>query len=270
MAETDKVFTGSIPDIYDEYLVPLIFEAYATDIAKRVASNDPQAILETAAGSGVVTRALAPLLSAGTRYCVTDLNQPMLDRAAKVQGNDNRIEWTAADALSLPFEDSSFDVVCCQFGVMFFPDRTEGYAEARRVLKPGGRFIFNAWDNIKENEFADVVTKAAGEVFADDPPYFLARTPHGYADVGEIEADLRAAGFNDISIETITEVSSAASARIPAIAYCEGTPLRNEIEERDAALLNHVVDHATQAIAERFGEGPVAAKIQGHVATAAS
>lgn len=268
MSETDKVFTGSIPDIYDEYLVPLIFEAYAADLAKRAASSGPRTVLETAAGSGVVTRALAPLLSADARYFVTDLNQPMLDRAAKVQGTDNRIEWRAADALSLPFDDGCFDVVCCQFGVMFFPDRVAGYAEARRVLKPGGRFIFNAWDNIKDNVFADIVTQAASEVFADDPPQFLARTPHGYNKVGEIEADLRTAGFDDISIETISEMSSAPTARHPAVAYCEGTPLRNEIEARDASRLDEVVERATSAIAARFGAGPVSAKIQGHVATA--
>ncbi|WP_428646533.1 class I SAM-dependent methyltransferase [Roseibium sp.] len=268
MSETDKVFTGSIPDIYDEFLVPLIFETYAADLAKRAASSDPQTVLETAAGSGVVTRALAPLLSADARYVVTDLNQPMLDRAAEMQGIDSRIKWQAADALSLPFDDNSFDVVCCQFGVMFFPDRVAGYAEARRVLKPDGRLVFNAWDKIEDNEFADVVTQTASEVFADDPPLFLARTPHGYNDVREIEADLRAAGFDDISIETITETSSAPTARHPAVAYCEGTPLRNEIEARDASRLGEVVQRATNAIATRYGAGPVAAKIQGHVVVA--
>ncbi len=269
MTDTDKVFAGSIPDVYDEYLVPLIFEKYASDLAKRVASTKPKNVLETAAGSGVVARVLAPLLSEDARYVVTDLNQPMLDRAANVQGDEHRIEWQAADALALPYEDESFDVVCCQFGVMFFPDRIAGYEEARRVLKPGGRFIFNAWDRIEENEFADVVTKSAGEVFEGDPPLFLARTPHGYHDIEEIEANLKAAGFADIVIETITEVSSAPTARHPAVAYCEGTPLRNEIEARDKTRLAEVTEHATKAIAAQFGDGPVSARIQGHVATAA-
>jgi ubiquinone/menaquinone biosynthesis C-methylase UbiE len=268
MSDSDKVFAGSIPDIYDDYLVPLIFESYAADLAKRVVVGGPQAVLETAAGSGVVTRALAPLLGSGARYVVTDLNQPMLNRAARMQGDDHRIEWQAADALALPFEDGSFDVVCCQFGVMFFPDRVAGYAEARRVLKPGGRLIFNAWDRIEENEFADVVTQTAGEVFPDDPPVFLARTPHGYHDVAEIEADLRAAGYGEISVETISEMSTAPTARHPAVAYCEGTPLRNEIEARDASRLREVTERATAAIAARYGDGVVAAKIQGHVATA--
>ncbi len=270
MSASDKVFAGSIPDVYDDYLVPLIFESYAADLSSRVVRDEPQAILETAAGSGVVTRALAPRLGTSARYVVTDLNQPMLDRAARIQGANARIEWRAADALSLPFEDDSFDVVCCQFGVMFFPDRVAGYAEARRVLKPNGRLIFNTWDRIETNEFADVVTQAAGELFPDDPPLFLARTPHGYHDVAVIEADLRAAGFGHVTVETRTDVSAAPTARHPAVAYCEGTPLRNEIEARDATRLGEVTDHAAAAIAEKYGEGPVAAKIQGHIATAAA
>ena len=151
MSEVDKVFAGSIPDIYDSYLVPLIFEAFAADLARRVAAGDPGSVLETAAGSGVVPRALAPLLAKDARYVVSDLNQPMLDRAAHRQDADARIVWQQADALALPFDDARFDVVCCQFGVMFFPDRVAGYREALRVLKPGGRFVFNAWDRIEEN-----------------------------------------------------------------------------------------------------------------------
>ncbi len=268
MTESDKVFAGSIPEIYDSYLVPLIFEAFAADMARRVAATKPQSVLETAAGSGVVTRALAPLLSPDARYVVTDLNQPMLDRAAQQQGEDSRITWQQADALQLPFPDGHFDAVCCQFGVMFFPDRVAGYREALRVLKPGGVFVFNAWDRIEENVFADVVTKAAATVFPQDPPLFLARTPHGYHDTAMIQADARGAGFGEVSVETIAETSAAASCRDPAIAYCQGTPLRNEIEQRDASALDRVTDIAADAIRARFGEGPVSAKIQGHVAVA--
>jgi ubiquinone/menaquinone biosynthesis C-methylase UbiE len=268
MSKEDKLFAGSIPEIYDTYMVPLIFEVYAEDLARRVIAGAPAAVLETAAGSGVVTRALAPRLGEAAGYTVTDLNQPMLDRAASQQGDDARITWQQADALALPFDDGSFDAVVCQFGVMFFPDRVKGCAEARRVLKPGGRFIFNTWDHIGVNEFADEVTSAAAAVFADDPPRFLARTPHGYHDVAAIRRDVSAAGFEEISIETITETSSAPTPRHPAVAYCQGTPLRNEIEARNAALLEQVTERAAEAIAARFGAGPVAGKIQGHVITA--
>ncbi len=268
MSQADKVFAGSIPAFYDRYLVPLIFESYASDLAERTAALSPSAVLETAAGSGVVTRALARRLTADARYVVTDLNQPMLDHASEMQEPDPRITWQQADALNLPFADGSFDAVVCQFGVMFFPDRVAGYEAARRVLKPEGRFLFNVWDRIEANEFAHMVTEAAARVFPDDPPRFLARTPHGYHDVDVIRDDLQRAGFSNVSIETLEATSAAASPRDPALAYCQGTPLRNEIEARDASLLDHVTDQATEAIAERYGSGPVSARIQGHVVTA--
>jgi ubiquinone/menaquinone biosynthesis C-methylase UbiE len=269
MAESDKVFAGSIPKFYDTLMVPLIFGGYAADTAELVAGFSPGAVLETAAGSGVVTRALAPQLRADARYVVTDLNQPMLDYAAARQGIDSRIAWRQADALALPFDDAAFDVVCCQFGAMFFPNRIAGYAEARRVLKPGGRFVFSVWDRIEENAFADDVTRAVATVFPHDPPRFLARTPHGYHDVALIREELSRAGFIDIEIMTREKLSHAPSARDAATAYCQGTPLRNEIEVRDASLLQLATDRATEAIASRHGVGPVAGKIQAHVIVAA-
>ncbi|WP_299640253.1 class I SAM-dependent methyltransferase [uncultured Ruegeria sp.] len=134
-------------------------------MAKRVANTNPKDVLETAAGSGVVTRALAPLLNESTRYVVTDLNQPMLDRAANQQPRSDQFRWQQADALQLPFEAGSFYVVCCQFGVMFFPDKIAGYREALRVLKEDGCFIFNVWDRIEQNEFAQSVTATASRFF---------------------------------------------------------------------------------------------------------
>src|SRR5438445_7954701 len=173
MSAGDKIFAGSIPENYDRYMVPLIFESYARDMAVRATALSPKAVLETAAGSGVVTRALAPILSPDARYAVTDLNQPMLDYAKARQGADSRIQWQKADAQALPFEDAAFDLVCCQFGVMFFPDRPSGYREARRVLRRGGYFLFNVWDRIEENVFADDVTNALAALFPGDPPRFL-------------------------------------------------------------------------------------------------
>jgi ubiquinone/menaquinone biosynthesis C-methylase UbiE len=264
MSEKDKVFAGSVPENYDRYLVPLIFESFAQDIAQRVAGLSPRAILETAAGTGVVARALTPRLSPKASYVVTDLNQPMLDYAAR-QVPDRRISWRKADAQALPFEDAGFDVVCCQFGVMFFPDRQLGYREAKRVLKPGGCFLFSVWDRIEENVFANDVTNALAEVFPSDPPRFLARTPHGYYDTALIHSELEKAGFSKVVVETRAEQSRAPSPRHPAVAYCQGTPLRNEIEARDADRLESATHYATSTIANRHGSGEVAAKIQAHV-----
>lgn len=268
MLETDKVFAGSIPENYDRYMVPLIFESFAADLARRAASFSPRAVLETAAGTGVVTRALAPKLSRDASYLVTDLNQPMLDYAASRQGPDSRITWRQADALALPFENAAFDLVCCQFGAMFFPDRSSAYREVKRVLKRGGHFLFNVWDRIEENVFADDVTNALARLYPNDPPRFMARTPHGYHDTALIRRELEDAGFSRVVIETRAEQSRASSPRIPAVAYCQGTVLRNEIEARDPGKLEAATDYAASAIAARHGSGEVAAKIQAHVIVA--
>lgn len=263
----DKVFAGSIPKLYEEYLVPLIFAPYAQDLARRVADAKPAHVLEIAAGTGVVTRAMDRVLPAATSVTATDLNEAMLSEAA-ARGTQRRVQWRQADAMQLPFDDESFDVVVCQFGAMFFPDKPQAFREAARVLRPSGLFLFNVWDRIEDNEFADCVTSALAALFPADPPRFLARTPHGYHDRSRIERDLAQAGLDRIIIETLSERSRSPSPREPAIAYCRGTPLSNEIEARDASALERATDIATRAMAQRFGNGSVDGKIQAHVITA--
>jgi len=261
----DKVFAGSIPELYDTYLVPLIFASYATDLARRLAARSPRRVLEIAAGTGVLTRALAAALPTSVDIVATDLNQPMLDRASSV-GTCRPVEWRQADAMALPFGDASFDVVVCQFGAMFFPDKSHAFAQARRVLVPGGILFFNVWDRIEENQFAATVTGALESLFPQDPPRFMARTPHGYYETEVIAQDLAKAGFTKLPlIETLAARSQAASSRIPAIAYCQGTPLRNEIEARDPAALARATDLCADALARRFGTGAVDGKIQAHI-----
>ncbi|MEO5896651.1 MAG: methyltransferase domain-containing protein [Vicinamibacterales bacterium] len=265
MPESDKSFTGSLPTIYDTYLVPLIFEPYATDLAQRLVARAPTRVLEIAAGTGVVTRAIASALPESVSIVATDLNQPMLDQAA-AHGTSRPVEWRQADAMSLPFEDESFDAVVCQFGVMFFPDKPKAFSEARRVLRRGGVFIFSAWDRIEDNDFANCVTIALEPMFPGDPPRFMARTPHGYCDASRIEQDLAAGGFASASIEAVSCRSRADSARIPAIAFCQGTPLRNEIESRHGSL-SAATEVAERAIAGRFGPDRIDGKIQAHIVT---
>ncbi len=265
--DTDKVFTGPIPQLYDKYLVPLIFEPYAADLAKKLASRSITRVLEIAAGTGVVTRALASTLPEHISIVATDLNQAMLDQAS-ILGTNRAVEWRQADAMQLPFADATFDAVVCQFGVMFFPDKSQAFSEARRVLRPGGAFIFNVWDRIEENEFADTVTNALESLFPNDPPHFLARIPHGYYDGRIIQRDLAKSGFTKPArIAKLAARSRAVSSRVPAIAYCQGTPLRNELETRDASLLGESTDIAAEAIAQRFGRGAIDGKIQAHIVT---
>jgi ubiquinone/menaquinone biosynthesis C-methylase UbiE len=267
MTKIDTVFSGSIPFLYDTYLGPLIFEPYAEHLAGRLAALNPQLVLETAAGTGIVTRALDRSLPANASIIATDLNQPMLDHAAKLTSSD-RVSFQKVDAQALPFPDQSFDAVVCQFGVMFFPDKQRAYREARRVLKPGGHFVFDVWDRIEHNAFANLTSMAVAEMFADDPPRFLARTPHGYHELEAIIAELRHAGFVNVAAETVTRRSVAPTCRDPAIGFCQGSPLRNEIEARDAGRLAEATEAAASRIAAQFGTGPVDGMMQAHVITA--
>jgi SAM-dependent methyltransferase len=262
---TDRVFTGLVAELYQAQMVPLIFEPYAADLAVRLSARAPGRVLEVAAGTGVVTRSLAATLPRETILVATDLNDGMLAVASSTP-TARPVEWRQADAQDLPFQDASFDAVVCQFGAMFFPDKPKAFAEARRVLRPGGTFLFSVWDRLEENEFADVVTQAVGTLFPADPPRFLARTPHGYWERHVIEGDLARGGFDGpVELATVAARSRASSPRVPAVAYCEGTPLRNEIEARDATRLAEATRRAEEALAARFGTGAVDGKIQAHV-----
>ena len=263
----DSAFAGSIPEIYDRYLVPLIFEGYARDLAARLKALQPRDILEVACGTGVVTRTVAAALP-GAQIVATDLNLPMLDRAASRQRRGDHVTWRQADAQALPFEAESFDAVICQFGAMFFPDRIKAYGEAKRVLRPGGHFLFSVWDKISENEFADVLTQALATRFPNNPPQFLARTPHGYHDMDKIRADVSAAGFAEVSIDVVELRSRAATPLEAVIGYCQGTPLRSEIEACDSGGLESATKLAAEAIAKRFGNGAVDGRIRALVVTA--
>lgn len=261
----DSAFAGSIPLLYERYLVPMIFAPYATDLAARVATRQPKRVLEIAAGTGVVTRELAKALPADVAIVATDLNQPMLDQAAAI-GTVRPVEWRQADAMQLPFADASFDVVVCQFGAMFFPDKAKAFAEARRVLRSSGSFLFNVWDRIEENEFTAVVLRSLVNAFPDDPPRFIERVPHGYYDYALIARDLLQGGFDrPAQFETLAARSRADSAAIPATAFCQGTPIRNEIEARDASRLAEVTSAAAAALERQFGRGAIEGKIQAHV-----
>jgi SAM-dependent methyltransferase len=265
---SDAIFAGSLPELYDLHLVPLIFEPYAADLVARLQDLDIGSILEVAAGTGAVTRVMATRLPASVSITATDLNQPMIDHAQSV-GTSRPVQWQTGDVMDLPFADASFDAVVCQFGAMFFPDRPAAFAEVARVLRPGGTFLFNVWDAIEHNEFADVVTRAMGGMFPDDPPLFLTRTPYAYFDQATIQADVAAGGFvSPATVEVVETRSRATSAEVPAIAFCQGTILRNEIEARLPSGLAQATEVAAAAIGDRFGQGEVDAKISALVISA--
>jgi SAM-dependent methyltransferase len=266
MRSTDSIFSGSIAALYDRFLVPMLFRPYADDLARRVAAVEPASILETAAGTGIVTEAIVRAVP-DAKLVATDLNQAMLDVAAARIASPH-VGFRQADALALPFPDASFDVVACQFGVMFFPDRVLAYREARRVLRPGGRFLFNVWDRIEANPATDLAARAVASLFPDDPPDFFARVPFGYHDKTRVEADLRAAGFSHIAAETVMMHSRIGSARAAAAGLCQGTPLRSEIEARGS--LDEATDAAAAALAPLTGPDGLDAPMSAHVFSAKS
>ncbi len=266
----DALFAGSIPALYERYLVPMIFDSYAHDLAERVASLVPRSVLDLACGTGVATRRLAAQLPPSTRIVATDLNQAMLDHAVAL-GTARPVEWQLADAQALPFDDACFDVVACQFGVMFFPDKIGAFAEARRVLRPGGTLLFNVWDALEYNAFADATTQALARLFPGDPPRFLARTPHGYRDPATITRDLALGGFTTAPrIDVVAATSHAPSARDAALGYCQGTPLRAEIEARRPGGLADATAAVERALAQGFGTGAIEGAIQALVVVAAA
>lgn len=263
------VFDGSIPGTYQQYMVPIFFRPYARDLAARLSARRPARVLETAAGTGAVTRELAAVLPGSTEIVATDLSAPMIEFAAAVpfSRTGRPVDFRPADALDLPFPDGSFDAVVCQFGAMFFPDRPRAFAEARRVLRPGGVLLFNVWDHIAANEFAATAASAVAALRPEDPPDFLSRVPYGYHDHVTISRDVAAGGFEAPRIETVDARSRAGAASDVAMAFCHGTPMRDEIESRPDLSLAEATDVVTNAVEERFG-GPVEGAMRAHVVTA--
>ena len=264
MVSSDTVFAGSIPELYDRCLGPFLFEPYAADLAERAAALAPRRILETAAGTGIVTAALARALPEA-EIVATDLNPDMLEIAA-AKPISPRVTFAPADAQALPFPESRFDLVVCQFGAMFFPDRVAAFAEALRVLAPGGAFLFNVWDRLEANPASQAVSEAVAALFPDDPPGFLTRVPFGYHHKARIEADLRQAGFSAVEAATVAKRSRGAASDV-APGLCQGSPLRSEIEARAPGRLDEATRAAVAALVGRHGD-PVDAAMSAHVFTA--
>jgi SAM-dependent methyltransferase len=267
MANTDLVFGGSVPELYNRFMGPMLFEPYADHLAGLIAGMAIGDILETACGTGIVTRALHRALPETATIVATDLNQPMLDHARTVPCGE-RIRWQQADAQALPFADATFDAVVSAFGVMFFPDKPGAYREALRVLRPSGHFVFTVWNNLETMELQFLAHTAVAKLYPDDPPGFLRRMPCGYHDIATIRADLAKAGITDARIETLELTSQIVSARDAAIGFVRGTPLSAEIAARDQDGHGKAVEAVTDAIVAKFGTGPVRASMQAHVVTA--
>jgi SAM-dependent methyltransferase len=261
-------FTGTVPQTYHTFLGPMIFEDYARDMAGRLKLRDGERVLELACGTGIVTQEIVRALPPKATLLATDLNEAMLNVARPLLGGDPRVALQTADACTLPFGDHAFDVIACQYGVMFFPDKVRAMQEARRVLAPGGRYLFNVWDSLKHNPIPGAVHETLATLFPSNPPPFLAKTPFGYSDHGEIERVVRAGGFANCTIETVGFPSTAPTAEDAARAWVEGTPLLAALQERGITDPAPVRQAVAKVLAERFGEKPCRSTMRAIVVSA--
>jgi ubiquinone/menaquinone biosynthesis C-methylase UbiE len=259
MPQESTGFNHSTPALYDRYMGPLLFEPYARFIAERATLLRPTRILETAAGTGIVTRAVNQALPQA-QIVATDLNPVMIDFAAQ-RVRSERVVFRRADAQDLPFPDGSFDLNVCQFGVMFFPDKVRANREAWRVLGSGGRYLLGSFDRLELNPVPKAAEDAIVALFPEDPPEYMERGPFSYADPALIEHDLLEAGFTDIQCETVT-LSSRVSARDAAQGLVLGSPFRSEIERRDPSALDGAVNAVTEALRPWDGkDAPISARL---------
>lgn len=260
-------FSGSIPPNYDTFLGPLFFEPFALDLAERIRHLQPKALLEVAAGTGRVTKHLPSALPEGALIVATDVNPAMVNFAKERLAEHSNINWEIVDAVSLPYQNKQFDCIVSQFGVMFYSDRRKAYAEAFRVLRPGGVFIFNAWDDIKRNPCARLTDEILEHFFPTDTPAFY-KVPFSYHDANEIREDLKSAGFGIASMQVLKLTGYAATAQDAASGLLEGTPVHTAITERDAALLPMIKKALTEDLAALFGEKDLYVPLQARVVMA--
>ncbi|TNE57394.1 MAG: methyltransferase domain-containing protein [Alphaproteobacteria bacterium] len=254
MSTFGSAFTGSVPQYYDRGLVPNIFEDFADMLVAQAAPFAPDILLELASGTGAVSQKLRAAFPDGTKLICSDLNAPMLEIAEeKLKGSANT-QFKIVDAMDLPFADDELDLIVCQFGVMFFPDKVASYKEARRVLKPSGRYLFNAWDALSQNPFADLANRLAQDLFPSDPPQFY-QVPFHYHDPKQIEDELRQAGFTSISVEQRTLSKTIRSLDVFVECLVRGNPLADELATRGSTP-EDFQSRLRAAFVEAFGENP--------------
>ena len=260
-------FTGNIPEHYDGGLGPIIFAHYAIDIARRAVAHGPSRVLETAAGTGIATRELRNVLPTEAELTATDLNQPMLDLARAKFGDDEQVSFEAADATDLPFPDATFDAVVCQFGVMFYPDKAKGHGEARRVLAPGGRYVFNVWDSHDYNPFARIAHDVVNRFFPTEPPEFY-RVPFSMHEIDPIKTSLIDEGFSDIDVSVIAVEREIPDTDAFARGMVYGNPLIDQIQARGDIEPDRVVDAIAEQLRREFGQAPAPMPLQAIVFSA--
>ena len=244
-------FSGMIPENYEAYLGPMLFEPYALYISAMIKKMQPQSLLEIACGTGRLTQYL-PAVAPGAAIVASDVSAAMIEYS-KTKYPDLRVQWQVADGMNLPFENDRFDCVAEQYGIMFCKDKPLALRETYRVLQSGGVFIFSAWDKLQNNPVMHLCDLALPEFFPVDTPQFF-KIPYSYFDVAVIESDLRNAGFENIKIENVKLKGAAIKAADVARGISMGTPLYNAIMYRAPHLLDDIRKKFEETIRENLGD----------------
>ena len=252
-------FAGTVPENYEQYLGPLLFEPYALDIAQRVDNTKAKTVLEIACGTGRVTHHLVQVLLPDASLVATDLNAGMI-AVAKQHLQYPNLQFKEADAQQLPFDDASFDLIVCQFGFMFVPDKQQAFNEAFRVLKTGGKLLFATWDRLEENELTLVVRDTVVKHFNNEAAKFY-NVPFSLYDKQNITSLLEKAGFNNIKIENVGKQGTHVTAAEAARGLILGTPAFNVISSQDAAAPAWPVDVVSEALTAVFGNGIITTEL---------
>lgn len=263
--EANAAFAGAIPDKYDQYLGPLLFEPYALDMVSGMKKEGVSSVLELACGTGRVTQYLPKHFGPGVSITATDLNPDMIAVATRKIKDD--IKWRPADMQELPFAADSFDLALCQYGLMFVPDKAKAIREVARVLKKGSVFHFNTWDKIENNGIPRISRQIVTEFFNGTPPNFYF-VPFSMFDPEAIKKLMLENGFSKVEISLIKKEGISNTALEAATGMIEGNPVAKEIRDKDPNAVPDVIEKVRKEIAIQYGDNPVRCPLQAWVGKA--
>jgi SAM-dependent methyltransferase len=219
---------GSAAQVYERELVPAIFGPWASRVVAVAAPAAGERVLDAACGTGVVARLAAERVGADGRVVGFDLNPGMLMVARSLPVGGAPVGWVQATAGRLPFPDSSFEVVCCQLGLQFFPDRAAALAEMARVLVAGGRLVAMVWQSIDHSPGFEVLAAALDRHIGPAAGAVM-RAPFGLGDEGTLRGLVAGAGFQDVRVDRKAGVVRFGSAQELVVGYGAGSPLAGPI-----------------------------------------